>query len=158
MTVEENGPQGWFFKIDGEIPVELHDSVKEFVFPCINRPAPRDSLSPYNLSLAEGGVSTEHLSEQKLIADPYNLSLVEDGGIHWTPSKQNLTVDFHPKQRIVVHHILLRWMLANDFNVTKIHGALQFNQKTYMKTFIDTYVSKRSEAKKKGQKEIFNSF
>ena len=29
-SVEENGPVGWFFEIDGEIPVELHDSVKDF--------------------------------------------------------------------------------------------------------------------------------
>jgi len=47
-TVEDNGPQGWFFEVDGHIPLALHDSVKDFVFPCINRPVTRDSLSPYN--------------------------------------------------------------------------------------------------------------
>ena len=30
-SAEENGPQGWFFKIDG-IPIEIHDPVKDFVF------------------------------------------------------------------------------------------------------------------------------
>jgi hypothetical protein len=30
--VEDNGPVEWFFEIDVEIPVELHDSVKDFVF------------------------------------------------------------------------------------------------------------------------------
>jgi len=34
--VEENEPQGGFFEIDGKIPVELHASAKDFVFPCIN--------------------------------------------------------------------------------------------------------------------------
>ena len=45
--VEENGPKGWFFENDGEIPVKFHDLLKDFVFQCINRPVPRVSLSPY---------------------------------------------------------------------------------------------------------------
>jgi hypothetical protein len=52
-NIEENGPLGWFFYIDGEISVEHHDLVKDFVFPCINRPVTRDSLSPYNISMVE---------------------------------------------------------------------------------------------------------
>ena len=72
----------------------------------------------------------------------------------WTPSKQKHTVDLDPKGYIVVHQVPLQWMLADGFKVTKIHRTLQVNQKPYMKTFIDTFVSKRSEAKKI-QKEIF---
>jgi hypothetical protein len=81
-TFEENGLHGWLFEIDGEIPLELHDSVAKFVFSCIYRPVPRDSMSPYNLSL------------------------VENKGMHWTPSKQMLIADLEPKRNIVVHHIL----------------------------------------------------
>ena len=71
--VKDNIPQGWVFKIDGEIPVELHESVKDFVFPGFDRPEPRDSLRPYNISLVFG-------------------SLVV-GDIHWIPSKQKLIAD-----------------------------------------------------------------
>ena len=46
-------------------------------------------------------------------------------------------------------------MLANDFRVTKIHRALQFDQKPYMKTFIDTFVSKHSEQKAMVKQDIF---
>ena len=46
-------------------------------------------------------------------------------------------------------------MVANGFRVTKIHRAVQFNQKPYMRTFIDTFVIKRSEAETKVEKEIF---
>ena len=84
------------FKIDGQIYLERHDSVKDFVFPCINRTVPRDSLSPYNLSL------------------------VEDESMRWTLSKQKLIADLHLKRNIVVHPVLWRWMLANGFKVTKI--------------------------------------
>jgi hypothetical protein len=73
-SVEENGPVGWFFEIDGEIPVELHDTVKDFVFPCINRSVSRDSLSPRNRSL------------------------VEEERMHWSPSKQKLIADLLPKK------------------------------------------------------------
>ena len=73
-SVEENGPVGWFFEIDGEIPVELHDSLKDFVFPCINRPVTRDSLIPRNRRL------------------------VEVDGLHWSPSKQKLIDDLLPKK------------------------------------------------------------
>ena len=61
--VGDNGLQGCFFKIDREIPMELHDLVKNVLFLCISRPVPRNSLSPYTLSL------------------------VEDWGIHWKPSR-----------------------------------------------------------------------
>ena len=130
-TVEDNGPQGWFFEIDGHIPLALHDSVKDFVFPCINRPVSRDSLSPYNRSL------------------------VEDMGMHWTPSKQKLIADLDPKENIVVHHVLLHWMVSNGFKITKIHRVLQFNQRPYLKTFIDTFVDKRSKANSKVEKEMY---
>ena len=130
-SVEENGPVGWFFEIDGEIPVELHDSVKDFVFPCINRPVTKDSLSPRNRRL------------------------VEVDGLHWAPSKQKLIADLLPKKNIVVHHVALKWMCNNGFNVTKVHRALEFSQKPYLKTFVDTFVSKRSAAKTKAEKEIY---
>ena len=60
-TVEENGPQRWFFEVDGEIPMELCDSVRHFFFPCINRTVPRDSFSPYNLSSVVMGACPRHL-------------------------------------------------------------------------------------------------
>jgi hypothetical protein len=127
-TVEENGPQRWFFKIYGEIPLELHDSVNDFfVFFCISRPVPRDCLSPYNLSL------------------------VENTGMHWRPSETKLIAELELKRNIVVHHVLLRWMLVKGFNVTKVHRALQFDQKPYIKTFVDTFVNKLS-SKNTGQK------
>ena len=84
----------------------------------------------------------------------FNLFLVEGGGLHWTPSKQKLIADVHQKQNTDVHHVLLWWMLVNGFYVTKTHGAPQVNQKPYMKTVIDTFVSKRLEAKTKVKKEI----
>ena len=76
-------------------------------------------------------------------------------GMHWTPSKQKLIAELDPKQNIVVHHVLLRWMVSNSFRVKKIHRALQFNQKPYLKMFTDTFVSKRSDAKSKVEKEMY---
>ena len=46
-------------------------------------------------------------------------------------------------------------MLANGFKIAKIHRALQFDQKPYMKTFIDIFVRQASEAKTKVEEEIF---
>ena len=78
--------------------------VRGFVFWCINRTVPRDSLNPYNLSLAV------------------------NGGMQWTPSRQKLIADLHSKQNITVNHVLLRLTMANGFNVTKIQRALKFDQ------------------------------
>ena len=75
--------------------------------------------------------------------------------MQWTPSKQKLIANLHPKRNICVHHVLLRWMLVNGFKVPKIHKALQFNQNPYMKTFIDTFFSDQYEAKTNVEKEIF---
>ena len=49
-------------------------------------------------------------------------------------------------------------MVANGFRITKIHKALQFDQKPHMKTFIDIFLSKRSEAKSKVEKKSLRSF
>jgi hypothetical protein len=81
--------------------------------------------------------------------------LVEDMGMHWTPSEQKLISDLDPKENIVVHHVLLWWMVNNGFKITKIHRVLQFNQKPYLKTFIDTFVNKRSRANSKVKKEMY---
>jgi hypothetical protein len=75
--------------------------------------------------------------------------------MHWVPSKRKLIADLNPEQNIVVHRLLLRWMVFNGFIVTKTHRALQFDQKPYMKTVIDTFVSKRSQAKMKVKKEFY---
>ena len=75
--------------------------------------------------------------------------------MHWTPLIQKLVADHHPKQNIVVHHVLLKWMLANGFKIKKVHRAPQFNEKPYMKKFVNTFLSKHSEAKKKTEKETF---
>ena len=109
----------------------LNDSVKDFVFSSIKRPETNDSLSPYNRSL------------------------VDDMGMHWTPSKQKLIADLDPKQNIVVHHVLLHWIVNNGFKIKKIHRVLQFRQKPYLKTFIDTFVDKPSRAKSKVEKEMY---
>ena len=71
---------------------------------------------------------------------PCNISLVKDGGM---PSKQIVFKQQNFADLLL--HILLWWILANCFKVTNIHIALQFNQKPYMKMFIDTFDSKRSE-------------
>jgi hypothetical protein len=47
--------------------MEHHYSVKDFVFPCINRPVTKDSLSPYNLSLVEDGGITGHIQSKNLL-------------------------------------------------------------------------------------------
>ena len=75
--------------------------------------------------------------------------------MHWASLKRKLIANFHPKYNIVVHHVLLRRMLINGFNVAKIHKALQYDQKPYMKMFIDTFVGKSSEAEINVEKKIF---
>ena len=75
--------------------------------------------------------------------------MVEYGTEHWTPSKQKLIANLHPNKYIALLPVLLRWILANGFRVTKIHRDFQFHQKPYMKTLIDTFNSKRSEVKAK---------
>ena len=66
-TFEENEPQGWFSKLKGKCYWNFIDSIKNFVLPCINRPVPRDSLSPYNLSLVEDGYMYWTASKQKIL-------------------------------------------------------------------------------------------
>jgi hypothetical protein len=46
-------------------------------------------------------------------------------------------------------------MVSNGFKITKIHGVLRFNQKPYLKTFIDTFVDKRCRTNSKVEMEMY---
>jgi hypothetical protein len=48
-------------------------------------------------------------------------------------SKNKLIGDLLPKENIVVHHVMLKWMIAKGFHLTKVRKALQFDQKPYKK-------------------------
>ena len=63
--------------------------------------------------------------------------------MHWAPSKQKAIANLHPKISTFI------------LNPNNIHRALQFDQKPYMKTFIETFVSKGSLTKTRVEKQIF---
>ena len=75
-------------------------------------------------------------------------------GVHWTPSEQKVIAELHPKENTVLDHVLLRCMLTNGFKGTNIHRARQFELKSCLEMFINTFLSKRLEAKT-SRSEIF---
>ena len=108
--------------------MKLHNLVKDFVFPCIDRPLSKNSLSVFNINL------------------------IEDGGFNWISLKKKLIADLYPKQNIVVHQVLFWRMVVSVFRLTNIHRALQFDQKPCVKTLIDIFVNKQYEAETKVEK------
>ena len=116
------------FEIDDEIPLKLQDSVKDFVFPCINR------------------------SVSKAFFESTSYFFGIGWGMHWAPLKQKLIANIHPEKNMLYSTFFcsIRWT-----NVSKLQRFIEpsgSTKKPYMKTFIDTFVSKRSEAEPKIEK------
>ena len=66
----------------------------------------------------------------------------------------NFPNNLNNKQNIIDPRVSLQWMVANDFRIRRIHRALQFYQKLYMKPLIDTFVGEFLEAKKRLKRNL----
>ena len=76
----------------------------------------------------------------------------------WNKIKKcnKLVCDVHNKKNYVVHTKALKQAL-NGFILTKVHRVIQFNQKAWLKPYIDMNTKLRTEGKKDFFKLMNNS-
>ena len=74
----------------------------------------------------------------------------------WNKIKKcnKLVCDVHNKKNYVVHTKALKQAL-NGFILTKVHRVIQFNQKAWLKPYIDMNTKLRTEAKNDFEKDFF---
>ena len=66
-----------------------------------------------------------------------------------------LVCDFHDKKNYVVHIKALKQALNHGLILKKVHRVIQFNQKAWLKPYIDMNTKLRTEAKNDFEKDFF---
>ena len=66
-----------------------------------------------------------------------------------------LVCDFHDKKNYVVHIKALKQALNHVLILKKVHRVIQFNQKAWLKPYIDMNTKLRKEAKNEFEKDFF---
>lgn len=75
---------------------------------------------------------------------------------NYITSKQNkLIANLHPKTNYIIHFQSLKQCLSEGLILKKIHRVLQFNQKPFLKSYIDLNTSLRAQAKNSFFKDFY---
>lgn len=121
---------GHILEVDLEYPEELHDLHNEYPFCPEHLKITEDMLSKYSKNIAN-----------KFKIKCSNIS--------------KLTQTLNNKIKYVIHERSLRQAIDNGLKITKIHRILQFNQKPWMKPYIEFNTEKRKIAKNDFEKDFF---
>src|SRR6266536_194432 len=122
--------KGYILEVYLKYPKELHDKHNEY---------------PY--CPEHGVVTPEMLSEySNKIAQKHNIKC---GGF------TKLIPNLYCKEKYVIHERNLRQAVDAGLIIKKIHRVLEFNQKPWMRAYIDFNTEKRKEAKNEYEKDFF---
>ena len=123
ITLNENNLKTGIYEVDIEIPENLHNKFKDFpVCPEIK------SIDEINLS-----------DYQKYLNDKLNTKYNE--------KDKKLILDLLPKKNYKVYYKNLEYYLKLGIKVTKVHKMLTFDEKPFLKEYIDLNTNLRKYAK-----------
>jgi len=132
-NVSEDSDTGHILEVDIEYPKKFHDLHNDYPYCAEQVIVKDDMLSDYCTT----------------IFDKHKL---KNGNI------QKLLPNLQNKEKYVIHERILKQALEAGLVLTKIHRVLQFNQKPWMKEYIDFNTEKRKLAKNDFEKDIFKLF
>lgn len=130
LSVEDDSPIGYWFKIDYDYPRELHDLHNDL--PCGFE---KISIDPEIYSLYEKQVRKNSNSKSSNV--------------------KKLIGTLNNKKNYVIHYRLLKLFIRLGIKITKIHSILKFNQSPWMKSFIDMHTELRKHAKNKFEEDFY---
>ena len=132
LATSDDNDVGYIVECDLEYPEEIHDKLKEFP-PCPETLAPTTNmLSEYQKSLKEKG-------------NPGKVSQVECS---------KLIPHLMKHENYCIHYRNLKFVKELGVKI-KVHNVVEFQQKPWLKTYIDFNTDKRKEAKNEFEKDFF---
>lgn len=131
LTLPADSDHGYIFEVDAEIPDHLHDKFND--------------LPPMPLNRE---IDAEELSKS------YQLPLAEELGIK-LGSQKKLICDLLPKKSYVLHYRNLQAYMKLGVIITGVKSAIKFNQKPFLKMFIDKNSEMRANAISKLEKDFW---
>ena len=138
MLLPDDGQKGYYFKVDAHIPEELHDYFSDYPLMPEQKVITDDMLSELQLNIKEK-LKLKHLKER-----------IIDG----TDNVPKLICDLTDKHEYLIHYRMLKLCIELGVEITKIHSCYSFNQKAWMKEYIDKNVEFRAKAKTKFEEEL----
>ena len=126
----DESEKGLVLEVDLEYPEELHDLHNDYPLAAEKIKVTEDMLSPYCREIAEKFKVKVGLVE-KLV-----------------PTLSN-------KEKYVLHYRNLQLFMSLGLKLAKIHRALEFDQRPWLKSYIDFNTKKRTGAKNSFEKDFF---
>ena len=123
LNMKDDAPQGATWCVDLEYPKNLHDEHNDYPLCPERMNVTEDMFSPHNL----------HLTEVAKDKPKSSVKLV--------PNLQN-------KTNYVIHYRALKQCVQLGMKITKVHKVLTYDQKPWMKSYIDFNTKNRIIARK----------
>ena len=123
ITLNENNLKIGIYEVDIEIPENLHNKFKDFPVCTEIKSIDENNLSDY----------------QKYLNDKLNTK--------YNDKDKKLILDLLPKKNYKVYYKNLEYYLKLGIKVTKVHKILTFDEKPFLKEYIDLNTNLRKYAK-----------
>ena len=131
LALDSNNLQTGIYEVDIEIPKELYDKFKDYPLCPEIKNIPEDILSEY----------------QKYLNDKLN--------IKYNEKDKKLILDLLPKKNYKVYYKNLEYYLKLGLKVTKVHRIVTFDEKPFLKEYIDLNTELRKNSKNDLEKDLF---
>ena len=119
-----NANLGYILEVDLVYPENLHVKHQDFPLAPIKKKMKYDELSPYNQNIQRSN-------------DMKNLF----------SNAEKLVQTLEDKKNYVIHFKLFKLYLKPGLKLTKIHRVLRFEQRAFMRSFIEFNIERRKTAK-----------
>ena len=127
LTLDKIG----IYEVDIKIPKELHNKFKDYPLAPEIKSIPENKLSEYQTYL-----------NNKL-------------NIKYTEKDKKLILDLLAKKNYKIYYKNLQYYMKLGIKITKIHKILTFDEKPFLKEYIDLNTNLRKEAKNDLEKDLF---
>ena len=131
LTLDPKNLQRGIYEVDIEIPKELHDKFKDYPLTPEIKSINEDMLSEY----------------QKYLNDELN--------IKYNSTDKKLILDLLPKKNYKVYYKNLEYYLILGVKVTKVHRILTFDEKPFLKEYININTELRKQSKNDLEEDLF---
>jgi len=121
-TVDLLKETGYFVEVSLTYPEEIWEKTKSFPLCPENKNITYDMLSPY---------------QKKVLKEVYNKT---------TYSEKKLTSTFFDREKVVLHALNLQLYLKLGLKIKEIFRVIKFDQKPFMKSWVDFCTEKRSQS------------
>ena len=137
LNIPDDNQKGYLVEVSLRYPKKIHDLHNGFPLAPEKKCIANDQLSPYAKTLWR------------------QLHPSKSGKIVGRPKQEKLITDLHDKDHYVVHYRNLKLYVQLGMEIKSIHKALEFNQDTWLKRYIDFNTQKRKDAKTQFKKNFY---